>query len=548
MDTLILKLVNWLIQTDVFMFMKQGVLVAAGWSPYLLVVTHPLFTPPEKDRNPSIGYRAAGLKKMVHNDSYKNRRRGIMKPFQLFIIALSVFVVTLMTNSCYTTFGTVRDAGLSSVAVYTEDSGYDDDYEAEAPESQVTLQYRPSRLVVKKTYYDYGRHVRTVRYSFYDSWEDPDYYAPVAGVYDDGPDFYFNISFGIDYFPYRWWRHSVYFPAFPIVWQPPLWYDPWWCDLVYYPVYYPFYYPLPVYYPPVYYYDPPYFGSVPSPKKYQRRDWDRRKPVSGRRIVRGGGRVEKARDGNRDDTRRRRIVRRDDNNLRRKSDISRVRSKPVNDRRRIVRGKRNTMRRDSERATKIIRRERDIRMATERNTRTSETRIRNSRYTRSDSRSDRITERRSRQDNGNSRTTRFDRSRKDDLRSGRSQRSASRTYRAEMQSSGKSRSDYLAENRNRQKAIHQSSRSSRRAEKLSRSGSFSKNRSERKKVKSSSGYKSRSSSSKSGRTKSYSPSRSKKSSSYHQSRSSRSSNRSAVRSSAPKSQSTKSRSSKRNRR
>lgn len=534
MDTLIFKLVNWLVQTDVFTFVKQGVLVAAGWSPYLLVVTHPLFTPPEKDRNLSIGYRETGSKKTVNNDSYKNIRRGIMKPFRLLIIAVSVFVISLMTNSCYTTFGTVREAGISSDVVYAEDSEYDD-YQIDEPDSQITLQYRPSRFVVKKTYYDYGRHVRTVRYSFYDSWDDPDYYAPVAGVYDDGPDFYFNISFGIDYFPYRWWRHSVYFPEFPIVWHPPLWFDPWWCDLVFYPVYYPIYYPLPIYYPPVYY-DPPYYGHVTSAKKYQRRDWDRRKPVSGRRIVRGGGRVEKTRDGVRGDSRRR-IVRRGDDDRRRKSDISRIRNKPVNDKHRIVRGKRNTIRRDSERATKTKRQERDIRMASGRSTTQSGTRIRTSHSSRTDSRGKRITDRRNRQRTKDRRTIRYDGSQKNELRSGRG---ISRAYRAEKPRSSRNRSDYLAENRSRQQAVYRSSRSSKRVEKSHRPGSFNKNRSARKKVKSSSGYRSRSSSNRSGKSKSYSPSRSNKNSSYHHSRSS-------VKSSSPKSRSNKSRSSRRRR-
>ncbi len=207
-----------------------------------------------------------------------------MKRFQLFIL-LGVLIFTLiLTGGCYTSFQTVRyqragvgDGYLAGETVYVEDE--------EPAEVTTVLEYRPSRLVIRKTYFDYGGYVRRVRYVTYDPWDEPF----VDEYYYDDPDIYLNIYIGSVYprFYYRWYD-PFFYTGYYVAWMPPVagwygWYDPYWCG--------PVFYPGPVYYPaPIIIYDPPYYGGgyVPPPVYYGKRDWDRRQVTDRRRIVRRG--------------------------------------------------------------------------------------------------------------------------------------------------------------------------------------------------------------------------------------------------------------------
>jgi len=205
-----------------------------------------------------------------------------MKRFQLFIIFSVLLFTLIITSGCYTSFQTVRyhrasvgDDYLAEETVYVE--------EEEPVEVNTVLEYRPSRLVIQKTYFDYGGYVRKVRYVAYDPWDEPF----VDAFYYDDPDIYVNIYIGSVYpHVYYHWYNPFFYAGYYVAWMPPVgWYDPWWCG--------PVYYPVPIYYPaPIIIYDPPYYGGgyVRPPVHYGKRDWDRRQITDRRRIVRGGSR------------------------------------------------------------------------------------------------------------------------------------------------------------------------------------------------------------------------------------------------------------------
>ncbi len=218
-----------------------------------------------------------------------------MKRFQYFLSIISAAFIFSTFTGCYTTFQTVRTAQAGEdyyPGQYDNDDYY---YDEQQPyEAETTMQFAPSRLVAQKTYYDYGRYVRTVKYvtyrSDFDAWDDP-WYSSTA--YYNEPGISINIYFGGgDY--YRWWR-PVYWPTYPIAY-----YDPFWWDIVYYPV--PIYYPGPVCWPGPIYNPGPIIGwprpPYPHPhighdgggswagKNKEKRDWDRRQPIQRPTVVR----------------------------------------------------------------------------------------------------------------------------------------------------------------------------------------------------------------------------------------------------------------------
>lgn len=213
-----------------------------------------------------------------------------MKTIHKQFALVYTILVFLMFNGCYTTFHAVRqDDSFSSEipsGVYSDEDYYSYDseygqYDEDQPETVSSeLHFLPSRLVVEKTYYDYGEYVREIRYVNYDPypWMDPYYY-----------DYYpnFHVNFTIQAGSYGWHRPWVYAfvpPVFSPAWYPIVVISDPWC---YYPVYYPVYCPVyyPVYYPvPVYPYGS-YYSHVDK-KPYKKRDWDKRQPKEGPRIGR----------------------------------------------------------------------------------------------------------------------------------------------------------------------------------------------------------------------------------------------------------------------
>lgn len=206
----------------------------------------------------------------------KNRRH-IMKSFQYLFMT---FFILFVASGCYTTFYSVKHTSAVHDGYYVEREYYVDEYENDFEDEYLeesTLSYQPSRLVIKKTYFDYGNYVRRVKYVAYDY--EP-WYDPYPEIYYSDPVVYFNFHFGFGFYhPYRPWH------PYPGVYITGVWFDPWYC----YPVHYPIYYPVPVHYPYPVYYDPPYYTHHPY-RNYQKRDWDRRTPTDNRRFATGGKR------------------------------------------------------------------------------------------------------------------------------------------------------------------------------------------------------------------------------------------------------------------
>ncbi len=261
----------WILAQD----SHSGLLVLGKWTFYLLI-TRPI-------RLPSAGRLSKNLRYWT-----QNIRRHIMKRFQLNFIALYTLIAIFSFMGCYTTFRTARDydPGVPVSSDYSYEDQADQWYEEEDSFNQAeysTLEFRPPRLVVKKTYHDYGRYVRTVKYTLYayDPWGDPYF-----DYYHSGPDLYISIYLGGYPYPYfrPWFRSYYYTPAYYGWTGLCTWYDPWYG----YPVYYPVYYPVLVYYPyPVNYY--PHHGNQGGyAYDYRKRDWDRRNETSGRRIASRG--------------------------------------------------------------------------------------------------------------------------------------------------------------------------------------------------------------------------------------------------------------------
>jgi hypothetical protein len=249
-------------------FLENGVVFLAKFSLYL-IITRPFPT----KRYPGIIYILENLFYPLKN------RRHIMKSFQYLFMS---FFILFVATGCYTTFYSVKHTSAADGGYYVENGYYAeelaDDYTDEYIE-ETTLSYRPSRLVIEKTYFDYGHYVRKVKYVAYDY--DP-WYDPYPVVYYDDPIIYINFHFGFGFYhPYRPWH------PYPGVYIAGGWFDPWWCH----PVHYPIYYPVPIYYPYPVYYDPPHYTHHPY-RNYQKRDWDRRTSTDNRRFASGGKRGE----------------------------------------------------------------------------------------------------------------------------------------------------------------------------------------------------------------------------------------------------------------
>ena len=169
-----------------------------------------------------------------------NLRRHAMKRFQVVFATVLSFVFLMTITSCYTTLKTFHKDDAADVNYYPEESsqvnyaGYnDEDYYYDNNESvaEVTkLEYRPTRLIVTKTYYDYGRYVKKVKYYVYDDYYDP-WYDPyyISYYYEPGITVHINFGFNVGYYyPHRYWHRYVYAPGFYVGWGPVYtWYDPW---------------------------------------------------------------------------------------------------------------------------------------------------------------------------------------------------------------------------------------------------------------------------------------------------------------------------------
>jgi hypothetical protein len=211
-------------------------------------------------------------------------RRFVMKGFSFYFSQVMVLIAFLfILNGCYTTFQSARPYEGTDEDYYTSSSNPEGDevyYQGEeTPEySESQLSFRPSRLVVEENYYGYNDYLRTVKYTVYDDdpWYDPYYYS---GGYDRFS-FYVQIGTGYPYYHHRPWYYPVYYHAPYYCWEPfIIWNDPWYWNP------YPIYYPVVVYYPyPVYYPNHPYPPAEPD-REFAKRDWDKRQPVDGRRIV-----------------------------------------------------------------------------------------------------------------------------------------------------------------------------------------------------------------------------------------------------------------------
>ncbi len=256
--------------------LENGIGFLAKFSLYL-IITRPFPT-----------RRYPGITDILENLFWplKNRRH-IMKSFQYLFMT---FFILFVASGCYTTFYSVKHTSAVHDGYYIESEYYveefADDIEDEYIE-ETTLSYQPSRLVIKKTYFDYGHYVRRVKYVAYDyePWYDP---YPV--IYYNDPVVYINFHFGFGFYhPYRPWH------PYPEVYITGVWFDPWYC----YPVHYPIYYPVPVYYPYPVYYDPPHYTHHPY-RNYQKRDWDRRTPTDNRRFATGGKRGDYESNGRSD--------------------------------------------------------------------------------------------------------------------------------------------------------------------------------------------------------------------------------------------------------
>ncbi len=260
----------------------------------------------------------------------------LFKKFRLVVLSL---VLLFLVNGCYTTFKTVGYSATGSTAYAAEPEQYSEEYDQYENEYQEeyyseeqplvveeTLHFRPSRLIVKTTYFDYPGYVRRVRYVACD----PYYYEEYVSAPTVSVNLYFGIGAGFRFIDW-WdpWYVDVWFgfPP-PVYWTPyPIaWYDPWWGPPVYVP--YPVYYPVPIYYPVPDPYYPPYGGDYVTrpPRDYKRRDWDRRRETvvtDHRRIVRRGSATSagiKRRDERRSST----TIRRPERNIRRENSTTRL--------------------------------------------------------------------------------------------------------------------------------------------------------------------------------------------------------------------------------
>ena len=221
----------------------------------------------------------------VINNCHKERRVA-MKGFSLYFSQIMFLTALLfILNGCYTTFQSARpyddideDNYTSSYTPDADEMYYQGEEAPEYSESQLSL--RPSRLMVEENYYGYNDYLRKVKYTVYDydPWYDPYYYS--SGY--DRFSFYFHIGVSYPYYHHRPWFYPVYYQPPYYCWEPFItWYDPWYGNPGWYP--YPVYYPIYVYYPyPVY--DNPHHPTAPD-REYNKRDWDKRQPVDGRRIA-----------------------------------------------------------------------------------------------------------------------------------------------------------------------------------------------------------------------------------------------------------------------
>jgi hypothetical protein len=230
-----------------------------------------------------------------------NERRSIMKGFSLYLNRIVVCTAFLfILNGCYTTFQDAQATDdFSNGYYYTQDYASENDefyYEGDNyPDyAETRLTYRPSRLVVvENRYHNYRKYLRKVKYvvyeydpwyDSYDPWYDPYYYV------NDYDRFYFSFYIGIGN-PYysHFWINFGYSPFPYYCWGPVrVWYDPWYWHPVWYP--YPVYYPVYVYDHHPYYYNPyPVYHKPHNPPAagwdYNKRDWQKRQPNDGRRIV-----------------------------------------------------------------------------------------------------------------------------------------------------------------------------------------------------------------------------------------------------------------------
>ncbi|GAB4339309.1 MAG: hypothetical protein Kow0037_24150 [Calditrichia bacterium] len=194
---------------------------------------------------------------------------------------LGLLVAFSLLTGCYTTFRSVSysasGADYGGSNVFVSGNEYESEivetaYSEPLPEEEtVVLQFRPSRLVVQKTYFNYGGHIRKVYYVADDPWY---WDEPIFGYSE--PDIFIHIGFGSTVFvpdPFDfWWASPVYYPVIPVV--PVIPYYTW------YPVW-----TGPVWYPPVCW-APPVWHPYPV-KPYGRRDWDRRRMVTHRPANRG---------------------------------------------------------------------------------------------------------------------------------------------------------------------------------------------------------------------------------------------------------------------
>ncbi len=299
----------------------------------------------------------------------------LLKKFRLVVLGL---VLLFLLNGCYTTFKTVRYDATGSPAYAAEAGQYGEDnyqdeneYEEEYYQNEELvvveeLHFRPSRLIVKTTYFDYPGYVRRVKYVACDPYYVEEYVSvPRISIS-------LNFGVGVGFRFVDWWDPwyvdfwfgfpppAVYWGPYPVAWV-----DPWWGAPVYVP--YPVYYPVPIYYPVPDPYYPPYRGDYATrpPRDYKRRDWDRRRETvvtDNRRIVRRGSATSagvKRRDERRPGT----SVRRPERTIRRESHSTRFISRKETTHRQV-----NS--RESTRWTRSERKQTDNR-STLRNTRTN---------------------------------------------------------------------------------------------------------------------------------------------------------------------------------
>lgn len=241
--------------------------------------------------------RPLNLHRLFLNFSNK-RRRTTMNGLVFYLRHITaLFFIVLLTQSCYTTLQTARSSGEDNYDTVYSNSDEDDYYlnDDNPVYAQTVLTFRPSRfVVVKEKHYGVGNYHRKAKYTVYeyDPWYDPWYDPYVYYSSYDRFSFSFYINIGLPPHRHRPWLYVAYYYPYSywepwIVWYDP--YDPWCWNPVWYP--YPIYSPIIIYdptpihgpdYPPVHY-DPYY--PPDSDREYKKRDWDKRQPGDGRRIV-----------------------------------------------------------------------------------------------------------------------------------------------------------------------------------------------------------------------------------------------------------------------